>query len=153
LQNIPTVRSAENFKPESDAKCLREAMRGSGCNNEEITALLPNRSANQRQKIEEAYKSMFGRDLIEDLQSELGGKFEKVVIAMMHPWPQFGARTIKKACKGMGTNEQALIDVLCSANNCEIQSITEAYKQSKISHHTFMLFSITHIMKYCFDSE
>lgn len=115
-----------------DAKTLREAMRGFGCNNAEITQLLPNRSANQRAKIAEVYKTQYGRDLIEDLQSELGGNFERLVIAMMHPWPQFAARAIKKACKGVGTSEVALIDVLCSANNCEIKMINEAFKQSML---------------------
>lgn len=131
FQNIPTVRPAANFDPEADSKALREAMRGFGCNNEEILAILPHRSANQRANIEQVYKTMFGRDLIEDLQSELGGNFERLVIAMMHPWPQFGARAIKKACKGVGTNEQTLVDVLCTANNCEIRMITDAYKQSE----------------------
>ncbi|OXA57432.1 annexin-B12 [Folsomia candida] len=128
-KNIPTVRPAENFDAEADAKALREAMRGFGCNNEEITAILPHRSANQRVNIEQVYKTLYGRDLMDDLKSELGGNFERVVIAMMFPFPSFAARAIKKACKGVGTNEQTLIDILCTANNCEIRMITDAYKQ------------------------
>jgi annexin A7/11 len=135
LQNLPTVRPAATFNAESDATTLRAAMRGFGCDNEEITAILAFRSANQRVKIEEAYKSQFGKDLIEDLQSELGGNFERLVIALMHPWPQFGARAVKKACKGLGTSEQALIDVLCTAKNCEIKMIVEAFKESKSDKH------------------
>jgi len=128
-QNIPTVRAAADFNDDQDAKALRAAMRGFGCNNEEITAILPHRSANQRVQIEEAYKASFGRDLIDDLKDELGGNFERLVIAMMHPWPQFAARAIKKACKGAGTNEQALVDVLCTANNCQIKMIAEAFQE------------------------
>jgi len=108
-------------------------MKGFGCDNEEITNILAHRSANQRVQIEDAYKNLHGRDLMEDLKSELGGNFERLVIALMHPWPQFAARAIKKACKGMGTSEQTLIDVLCTAKNCEIKMIKDAFQESRLT--------------------
>jgi annexin A7/11 len=118
-----------NFDAEKDATALKEAMRGWGCENEDIIAVLSKRSSNQRESIEEAYKNLFGKDLLEDLKGELGGNFERLVVALMFPWPQLGARALKKACKGAGTNEQTLIDILCTANNCQIKSIAEAYKE------------------------
>jgi len=128
-KNIPTVRPVENFDPEADANALKQAMRGWGCNNEEVISILAKRSSNQREKIEEAYKSMFGKDLVDDLKDELGGNFERVVVALMYPWPQFSARAIKKACDGMGTSEEILIDILCTANNCQIKMIAEAFQE------------------------
>lgn len=130
LQNIPTVRAAENFNAEADADALKQAMRGWGCDNEEVVSILAKRNSNQRERIEDAYKSMFGKDLVEDLKDELGGNFERVVVALMHPWPQFSARAIKKACEGLGTSEEILIDILCTANNCQIKMIGEAFKES-----------------------
>lgn len=129
-QNIPTVRPADNFDAEADANALKQAMRGWGCDNEEVISVLAKRSSNQREKIEEAYKSMFGKDLVDDLKDELGGNFERVVVALMHPWPQFSARAIKKACEGLGTSEDILIDVLCTANNCQLKMISEAFSES-----------------------
>ncbi len=123
MQNIPTVRAAENFNAEADADALKQAMRGWGCDNEEVISILAKRNSNQRERIEDAYKSMFGKDLVEDLKDELGGNFERVVVALMHPWPQFSARAIKKACEGLGTSEEILIDILCTANNCQIKMI------------------------------
>jgi annexin A7/11 len=127
-QNIPTIFPAENFDPEADATALRNAMKGWGCDNDEIIQVLAKRSANQRNAIEVAYKNLYGKDLTDDLKSELGGNFERLVIAMMLPWPQVAARAIKKACKGVGTDEETLIDVLCTANNCQIKLIKEAYQ-------------------------
>ena len=131
LQNKPTVFPADVFDSEADAQALRKAMKGWGCNNEEIVNVLAKRSANQRVKIEESYKSLFGRDLIDDLKDELGGNFERLVLAMMLPWPQVCAKRLHKAAKGVGTDEDAMIDVLCTANNCQIKQISEAYKASK----------------------
>lgn len=123
------MKAFPNFDAEKDAADLKAAMRGFGCNNEAITVILGNRTANQRHEIETAYKNLYGKDLQEDLKSELGGNFERLVIALMHPWPQFCASVIKKACKGIGTDEVTLIDILCTATNCEIKLIREAYKE------------------------
>jgi len=103
-QNIPTVKAFSPFDAEKDAGALKSAMKGFGCDNDEITKIMGNRTANQRHEIGEAYKNLFGRDLIDDLKSELGGNFERLVIALMHPWPQFCARVLKKACQGAGTD-------------------------------------------------
>ncbi|CAL8095731.1 unnamed protein product [Orchesella dallaii] len=129
VKNIPTVRAAVDFDAEADANALKQAMRGWGCDNDEVISVLAKRNSNQRERIEDAYKSMFGKDLVDDLKDELGGNFERVVVALMHPWPQFSARAIKKACDGLGTSEEILIDILCTANNCQIKMIAEAFKE------------------------
>jgi annexin A7/11 len=107
-QNIPTVKPFPGFNADEDAKALKAAMKGWGCNNEEITKILGNRTANQRHEIEVSFKSLFGEDLLDELKSELGGNFERLVIALLHPWPQFCARVIKKAFKGVGTDVRTL---------------------------------------------
>jgi len=122
------VKPFAGFDAEKDAGTLKGAMKGFGCNNEEITNVLGNRTANQRHEIAQAYKNLFGRELIDDLKSELGGNFERLVIALMYPWPQFCARVIKKACKGAGTDEDGIVDILCTATNCELKLIKDAYK-------------------------
>ena len=112
-------------------------MKGWGCDNEEIANVLGNRSSGQRNEIEKAYKSLFGKDLSNDLKDELGGNFERLVMAMMLPWPHLCAKQIKKAFKGIGTDEETLIDLLCTANNCQIKEIVSAYKESTLFSATF----------------
>ena len=106
-------------------------MKGWGCNNEEIIQVLAKRTANQRNQIEDAYKNLFGRDLDDDLKSELGGNFERLVLALLMSWPQVCAKRLKKSGDGLGTDEEALIDILCTSNNCQIKLIKEAFKASK----------------------
>ena len=48
---------------------------------------------------------------------------------MMTP-PEFDAASIKKAVKGLGTDEAALIEVLCSRNDEQLEAMKASYKKS-----------------------
>ena len=69
--------------------------------------------------------------MISELKSELSGRFEDLIIAMMTPLPQFYAKELHDAISGIGTNESTLIELLCTAANHEIRTIRAAYESSK----------------------
>lgn len=69
------------------------------------------------------------QDLIADLKSELSGKFEDLIIALMRPLPEFLASEIRHAIEGFGTNEQTLVEILCTASNAEINTVKAAYQR------------------------
>ena len=58
---------------QKDAEDLRKAMEGFGTDEAALIKICANRSNSQRQQIKQAYKSLYGRDLIADLKSELHG--------------------------------------------------------------------------------
>jgi len=123
-----TVFPANPFQPDRDADILRKAMKGFGTDEKAIIDILAYRSNEQRQQIKLTYKTMFGRDLIKDLKSELGGKFEDVILGLMQTPAEYDASEIRKAISGLGTDEDALVEILCTRNNKQIQEIRATYK-------------------------
>ena len=100
--------------PQQDADALRKAMKGIGCDKKAITDICSHRTNAQRLEIVKAYKASYGRDLIADLKSELHGKYEDSIIALFTDPIEYDADELRKAMKGMGTNEDTLIEIIAS---------------------------------------
>ncbi|XP_034230490.1 annexin B11-like isoform X2 [Thrips palmi] len=124
----PTVHPVQPFDPRSDAEVLRKAMKGFGTDEKAIINVLARRSNTQRQEILLQFKTLYGKDLISNLKSELSGKFEDLVIALMKPHYEFMAKEIHDALAGIGTDEETVIEVVCSATNGEIHAIKSVYQ-------------------------
>ncbi|XP_061191538.1 annexin A4-like [Saccostrea echinata] len=121
-------RAPANYNAEGDANNLKKAMKGLGTDEETIINILGYRSNAQRQEIKKVYHALFGKELVKDLKSELGGNFEKVIMAMMIPPEEYDAAELKRAMKGIGTNEDVLIEIMCSRSNDEFRAISKAYE-------------------------
>jgi hypothetical protein len=68
-----------------------------------------------------------GRDLIADVKSKFTGDLEFAVIARLRPRYQFYATQIYRACKGLGTDEEALVRILGINDNEECLEMVKAY--------------------------
>ncbi|NXQ96515.1 ANX11 protein, partial [Sagittarius serpentarius] len=123
-----TVTDAPRFDPLKDAEVLRKAMKGFGTDEQAIIDCLGSRSNKQRQQIILSFKTAYGKDLIKDLKSELSGNFERTILAMMKTPVMFDAYEIKEAIKGVGTDENCLIEILASRSNEHIQELNRVYK-------------------------
>uniref|UniRef100_A0A8C1YVI0 Annexin n=1 Tax=Cyprinus carpio TaxID=7962 RepID=A0A8C1YVI0_CYPCA len=124
-----SVKPFVNFNAKHDAEVLRKAMKGIGTDEDAILMLLAARSNAQRQEIKAAYKKAFGKDLVKDLRSELGGKLEDLIVALMFPSTIYDAHELHKAIKGVGTEDQVLIEILASRTCDEMKDIAKAYKK------------------------
>uniref|UniRef100_A0A672SMF7 Annexin n=1 Tax=Sinocyclocheilus grahami TaxID=75366 RepID=A0A672SMF7_SINGR len=125
-----TIADHPDFDAGSDAEALYDAMKGFGSDKEAILDLITSRSNAERQDIRAAYKSQFGKDLIDDLKYELTGKFERLIVVLMRPPAYHDAKEIKDAIKGAGTDEKCLIEILASRTNEQIHNLVAAYKDA-----------------------
>lgn len=123
----PTVKEHSPFDAKADAAALHKAMKGFGTNEKVITEILAKRTNEQRQKIAEAFKSSFDKNLIKELKKELSGDYCKAVVGLMTPTTEYLAGQLHEAMAGFGTKENTLIDIICSATNKEMKDINEAY--------------------------
>uniref|UniRef100_A0A8D0LBC7 Annexin n=1 Tax=Sphenodon punctatus TaxID=8508 RepID=A0A8D0LBC7_SPHPU len=123
-----TIRAASNFDAGRDAEILRKAMKGFGTDEQTIVDVVANRSNDQRQNIKAAFKTMYGKDLIKDLKSELSGNMEELILALFMPTTYYDAWSLRHAMKGAGTQERVLIEILCTRTNQQIQEIVRCYQ-------------------------
>lgn len=122
------MRPVADFNAAADGDALRAAMKGFGTDEQAIIDILCARSNAQRQEIAAYFTTEFGRDLIADLKSELGGKFEDCIVALMLPADRFLCKQLHKAMGGIGTNEETLVEVLCTKSNAEIKRLVREYE-------------------------
>ena len=66
--------------------------------------------------------------MIKDLKKDLSGKFEDLVIALMTPTDRYLAAELHRAMEGAGTNEDVLIEILCTRDNTSLRDISKAYE-------------------------
>ncbi len=80
-------------------------------------------------EIVRAYKTAYGKDLINDIRSETSGNFEILLVALLTPTIQYYCEALNYAMTGAGTDEDVLIEVMCTMSNAEIKQIGATYYQ------------------------
>lgn len=126
--NEASITPKSDFDPEKSCKRLRKAMKGLGTDSNVIIQELVSHQNLQRQEIVEKYTDMFGRDLKEDLKSELGGNFEEAVLAMLDSPYDLLVDALHDAFKAPGTDEKVIIDILCCRTPDEIEQLRQHYE-------------------------
>ncbi|XP_050185288.1 annexin A1 [Myiozetetes cayanensis] len=128
-KGIHGVQTYPNFDPSADVVALDRAITVKGVDEATIIDILTKRTNAQRQQIKAAYQQTKGKSLEEALKKVLKSHLEDVVVALLKTPAQFDAEELRAAMKGLGTDENTLIEILASRNNKEIKEANRYYKE------------------------
>jgi hypothetical protein len=118
----------EMFNPSNDAMVIRQCI-SKPKNMPGLINIVAHRSNEQRQYISQEYFRQFKKSLYDDLKSELSGNFEDAVIALFYTPEDYDCYQLRKAMKGLGTNEDTLIEILATRSNERINRIKQRYSE------------------------
>ena len=116
----------ERSSLESDCQTLKKLLKEKG---EPLINFILSRTKRERYELRQTYQSYFCKDLLNDIDSALSHDFKKVVMDLFRTPAERDATYLYRAMKGVGTDEEAVIEVLCSRSNVEIMKIKEEYRQ------------------------
>lgn len=125
----PTVVPVQDFDPDRDAARIETAIKTKGVDEQTIIDVLTKRTYSQRRDIAFAYERRAKKDMISALKGALSGSLESVVLGLMKSTAQYDASEIRGSIKGLGTDEETLIEILCSRSNAELVEIKQVYKE------------------------
>uniref|UniRef100_A0A8I6G714 Annexin n=1 Tax=Rattus norvegicus TaxID=10116 RepID=A0A8I6G714_RAT len=108
-----SVKPYTNFDSKRDALNIETAIKTKGVDEVTTVNILTNRSNVQRQ----------------DNFLALSGHLETVMLGLLKTPAQYDASELKASMKGLGTDEDSLIEIICSRTNRELQEINGVYKE------------------------
>jgi len=113
------------FNPRADCDTLHKAFKGIGTDEKAVISVLAHRTKDQLLAIATEYPQAHKHSLESNLKSELSGHFRDLAIGLVTSHTKVRLNHLKRAVKGAGTKESALIDVLVASTNEEIRDILQ----------------------------
>ncbi|XP_042615940.1 annexin A2-like [Cyprinus carpio] len=125
----PTVVPVYDFNPEEDAAKIETAIKTKGIDEQKIIEILTKRSCSQRAEIAFEYEKRAKKDLVSALKGALSGSLEHLILGLMKSTAQYDASELKSSMKGLGTDEETLIEMVCSRSKEELMEIKKVYRE------------------------
>ncbi|KHN87216.1 Annexin A6 [Toxocara canis] len=124
-----TIKRQTDFCAKRTANALEKAMRSWSCDKRTIYEEITRINNDQRQMVCGSYKTIYGKDLIDELRKALWGDFENVIVGLMETPIKYDVTQLYRAMKGLGTRESTLIDIICSRTDAEKMTLKRAYQE------------------------
>lgn len=114
---------------QKDIEAIRKAMKGFGTDEKVLIATLSKRDPIQINTIRTQFDQRLMRNLINDLEKETSGYFEKGLVQIARGPLASDCYNLMEAMKGMGTKEVVLDDILVGRSNADINAIKQEYQK------------------------
>ncbi|XP_029919971.1 annexin A2 isoform X2 [Myripristis murdjan] len=122
---LGTVRPFPNFHPDRDAAEIQMALEKKDAVN--LVRILTNRSNAQRQVIAKTFLTLTEKDLASAVKKALSGELETLLLALLITPQQHDAQRLRLAMEGLGTDEETLLEILCTRSSLQLKEINTAY--------------------------
>ncbi|CAH8579913.1 unnamed protein product [Schistosoma rodhaini] len=123
----PTLGPKQDFCVEHDCKRLKKAMDRLKTKESVIIEVMGRRPVVQRVAILQKYESLYKENLPSKFSSELAGYLKDCLIALCFTPAEFDAIELRRAMRGPDTDEDTIIEILCSRTNEHIKRIKNVY--------------------------
>ncbi|KAI0134836.1 Annexin [Daldinia grandis] len=118
----------------ADIEVIHEAMRDIGCNTEALVRAFTSSKYEipwAMAQLTTNYNKRFTRDLAKDIESETHGRVKAVFLTLIQGPLGQDVRVLIVALDRVGTDDDALMDVLLCRSNADIRAISAEYKRIK----------------------
>lgn len=124
---LGTVRPFSNFQPDRDAIEIGNALERKDTGT--ILRILTNRNNAQRQVIAKNFEELTHKELGAGLKKALSGEVEALLLELLMPPLHYEAYRLQQAMVGLGTDEETLLEILCTRPGSQIKEISDVYRQ------------------------
>jgi len=118
----------DHFSAAADAEALYKSMKGFGTDDKTLINIITGRPREYLiHKVKPVYQGNYHKTLDDDIKGDTSGNYEDVLIAWITDRVAYMAQLVRKAVKGLGTNEKILTEILCTQPNEIIKAIKVSY--------------------------
>ena len=116
------------------ARILNKAMAGVGTAEDQLIRVICQLNFGERREVKEAYQRRYDRDLLEHIQSETSGDFQKALLCMLEAEEtafdlEADCAAMKEAMEGWGTDEMALTKMICNKTAKQMEDVNKKFQE------------------------
>ncbi|XP_053719374.1 annexin A2 [Synchiropus splendidus] len=124
---LGSLRPFPNFQSDKDVIAIHNAIAKKDLTT--LVRILTNRTNSQRQRIAATFEEASQKDLPTCLKKVLSGDLEDLTLELLLPPLHHEASRLQQAMAGLGTNEETLLEILCTRSGRHLKQVQAAYKQ------------------------
>ena len=94
-----------------------------------VTEITINHTSTERIKLRENYKKKFKRELLDDIQKYTKSDLSKTLVSIYKDPIEYDADLLYSAMKGIGTNDEILIEVISFRSFSRLTKIKQKFKE------------------------
>ena len=102
---------------------------GFGTDDNALTDILCNRSKEQNNRINEAYKRKYGQLLVDQIKAECSGDYKQFLKYMVASVADGDCDALNYAMVGVGTTERILTEIIVTASNAHLRVVQKRYQE------------------------